>query len=393
MKFNLSLPTKVHFGKGSLVYLKEELSTYKKVLLVYGGGSIKRNGIYDDIIKLLNELKIDFFEYSGIEPNPKSINVEEASLICQDKGIDFILAVGGGSVIDAAKAIALKSKNMDIDFWKALKDAQIITKALPIGTISTISGTGSETNCGFGIINTKSKEKLGYFSFLSYPKFAILDPTYTRSVPKNHTRSGIIDIIAHLFEQYFTSLDDSDVLIDHMLTRIEDLIKRSMTAGKSLLEDLEDYKLREEIMYYAHIALNTEIAFKVNRGDWSSHLLESALNGVYNTPHGDGLGIIFPHWMEYAATKRVDRLKRMAINIFSVNSEGSDEEISKKGILAFKEYLELIEAPRSLSDININNFDLDLILETFKRGHDKVGSYIVLGTKEVEEIFYNISKG
>lgn len=387
MKFNQNLPTRVYFGRESIENIKKELTPYSKVMLLYGGGSIKRNGLYDEVCGILTALKKEYVEYGGIEPNPRYESVEKASRVCIEEGVDLILAVGGGSAIDAAKGIALKSKHPEIDFWDLMRNPRYLRGAIHIGTILTLAATGSETNCGFVLTNTREREKLGHGNPDVYPKFAIMDPEYTMTVPEVHTRNGVVDTIAHLLEQYFTPKDDEDVLTDHMLTRIEELIKRTMTVGPKLLGDLTNYSYREELMYYAYMGLNGEIGGKVDRGDWASHGLEHALSAVYDIAHGAGLSIVFPEWMSYVTEIRPERVKRMAVNIFGIEDAGEDILTAREGVKALRAYFESIGAPVTLREEGIPELDMEGVLHAAFARDSEIGRYVVLDREAVSKIF------
>jgi len=387
MNFNLNLPTRVFFGQGSIKNMEKELKGYNKVMVLYGGGSIKRNGLYDEVAELLKSAGKEFVEFGGIEPNPRYKSIRAASEVCVEEGVDLILAVGGGSVIDAAKAIALRSCHMDIDFWDLMKNPRYLDRAVSVGTILTLAATGSETNCGFVITNLEREEKLGHGNPNCYPKFAIMDPSYTKSVPKNHTRNGVVDTIAHLLEQHFTPLDDTDILTDLMLGRIEKLVKNTITVGPKLLSDLDNYSYREELMYYAYMGLNGEIAGKVERGDWASHGIEHALSAVYDIAHGAGLSIVFPHWMDYVVERKPERVKRMAVNIFGVEDIGDDLAVAKEGIAKLREYLKSIDAPITPREEGIVDLDIERVMHAAFARDSVLGQYVNLGQEEVRAIF------
>ncbi len=387
MNFNLNLPTRVYFGQGSIKNMESELKDYRKVMLLYGGGSIKRNGLYDEVVELLKREGKEFVEFGGIEPNPRYRSILAASEVCVAEGVDLILAVGGGSVIDAAKAVALRSRHMEIDFWDLMRNPRYLEGAISVGTILTLAATGSETNCGFVLTNLEREEKLGHGNPNVYPKFAIMDPEYTKSVPRTHTRNGIVDTIAHLLEQYFTPLSDQDVLTNLMLERIERLIKNTMAVGLKLLADLNNYSYREELMYYAYMGLNGEIAAKVKRGDWASHGIEHALSAVYDIAHGAGLSIVFPHWMDYVVERKPERVKRMAVNIFGVEDMGSDLATAREGIERFREYLRKIEAPLTPRDEGIGQLDIDKVMHAAFARDSVLGHYVNLEKEDVKAIF------
>lgn len=242
-------PTKIFFGKGSITNLSAEINCYKNILITYGGGSIKKNGIYDDVIKILKSKGKNICELSGITPNPRLDKVYEGINICKENNIDFILAIGGGSTIDCSKAIAMGAKN-DIDVWEFYQKKSVPQNILPIGVILTISATGSEMNPSSVITNWKTNEKLSTAS--EYPKFSILDPTYTYTVPRNQLIYGAIDTLSHLFEQYF-SLPDKENLTDSLC---EATIKTVIKNLDIALKNPKDYNARANLMWCSTMALN-----------------------------------------------------------------------------------------------------------------------------------------
>lgn len=242
-------PTKIFFGKGSISNLSTEIDLYKNILVTYGGSSIKKNGIYDEAISILKSKEKNVYELSGITPNPRLDKVYEGIKICKDNNIDFILAIGGGSVIDCSKAIAMGAET-DIDVWDFYTKKETPKKTLPLGVILTISATGSEMNPSSVITNWETKEKLGTTS--QNPKFSILDPTYTYTVPKNQMIYGSIDILAHLFEQYFSRPDEENLTDSLCETAIKTVIKNLDIA----LKNPQDYNSRANLMWCSTMALN-----------------------------------------------------------------------------------------------------------------------------------------
>ena len=294
--FIFSNPTKLLFGKGQIDLLPKEVSRYgKKILLVYGGGSIKRNGIYDQVMEKLAEIDADVFELPGVEPNPRLSTVQKGIEICKREGIDFLLAVGGGSTIDCTKAIAIGAKT-DIDVWDIIMKKESASDALPLGTILTLAATGSEMNAGSVITNWEIKEKHGWGSPLVYPKFSILDPTYTFSVPKDQTIYGIVDIMSHVFEHYF-HLTSNTPMQDRFC---ESILQTVIETAPKLLEEPENYEYREVMMLSGTYALNGMVSVGL-RGDWATHNLEHAVSAVHDIPHGGGLAYLIPKLDETCA--------------------------------------------------------------------------------------------
>ncbi|HEK9102291.1 iron-containing alcohol dehydrogenase [Bacillus pfraonensis] len=352
-------PTKLIFGQGQLEQLKTEIPQYgKKVLLVYGGGSIKRNGIYDNVIAILKEIDAEIFELTGVEPNPRLSTVNKGIRMCKENDIQFILAVGGGSVIDCTKAIAAGSK-YDGDVWDIVTKKAFANEALPFGTVLTLAATGSEMNAGSVITNWETNEKYGWGSPVTFPQFSILDPAHTASVPRNQTIYGMVDIMSHVLEQYFHQ-DTNTELQDRYC---ESILKTVIETAPKLLNDLESYEHRETILYCGTMALNGILAMGV-RGDWATHNIEHAVSAVYDIPHGGGLAILFPNWMKHVLDENVDRFKQFAVRVFHVEADGkADKEIALEGIEALRSFWTSIEAPSRLADYEIGEAKIDVMAE------------------------------
>ncbi|MFC5466965.1 iron-containing alcohol dehydrogenase [Lederbergia graminis] len=348
-------PTKLIFGKGQLEQLKTEIPPYgKKILLVYGGGSIKRNGLYDQVKEILQEIGADVFELAGVEPNPRLSTVHKGVQICKEEGIEFLLAVGGGSVIDCTKAIAAGAK-YDGDAWDFIIKKASVTDALPFGTVLTLAATGSEMNSGSVITNWETKEKHGWGSPYTFPKFSILDPVNTFTVPKDQTVYGIVDMMSHVFEHYFHLTENTDFQ-DRMC---ESLLITVMETAPKLLADLENYEHRATILYCGTMALNGILNMGY-RGDWASHNIEHAVSAVYDIPHGGGLAILFPNWMKHNLHVKPSRFKQLAIRVFGVDANGkTDEEIGLEGIEKLREFWNSIGAPSRLADYDIDDSRLE----------------------------------
>jgi alcohol dehydrogenase YqhD (iron-dependent ADH family) len=352
-------PTKLIFGKGQLEELKNEIPSYgKNILLVYGGGSIKRNGVYDEIVTILRELNVKWVELSGVEPNPRLSTVQKGIDICKQENIEFLLAVGGGSVIDCTKAIAAGVK-YDGNPWDFISRKVKVNEALPFGTVLTLAATGSEMNANSVITNWETKEKYGWNSPAVFPQFSILDPTYTMTVPKDHTIYGIVDMMAHVLEQYFHHVPNTP-LQDQMG---EAVLRTVMEAAPKLVNDLQNYELRETILYCGTIALNGFLQMGL-RGDWATHNIEHAVSAVYDIPHAGGLAILFPNWMKYVLDENVTRFKQLAIRVFNVYPEGKgDREIALEGIEKLRAFWSSLGAPSRLADYGIGEESLELIAD------------------------------
>ncbi|MGA4718947.1 iron-containing alcohol dehydrogenase [Fictibacillus nanhaiensis] len=352
-------PTRLVFGKNQIQTLKDELGKFgKKVLVVYGGGSIKRNGLFDEVMNELKKMDAEVSELSGVEPNPRVSTVRKGVEICKEKGIDVLLAVGGGSVIDCTKAIAAGAK-YDGDVWDIITLKAQVEDALPFGTVLTLAATGSEMNSGSVITNWETQEKYGWGSPLVFPKFSILDPTYTFSVPKDQTIYGMVDMMSHVFEQYFHNATNTP-LQDRFA---ESILLTVMETAPKLLDDLENYELRETILYNGTMALNGTLQMGV-RGDWGSHNIEHAVSAVYDIPHAGGLAILFPNWMRHNVDTNVARFKQLAVRVFNVETEGkSDKEVALEGIDRLSAFWTSLGAPNALKDYDIDDSKLELIAD------------------------------
>jgi alcohol dehydrogenase len=352
-------PTKLIFGKGQITELKTEIPQYgTKVLLVYGGGSIKRNGLYDQVMSILKEMSLEVFELAGVEPNPRISTARQGIQICKDEEIDFILAVGGGSVIDCTKLIAAGAK-YDGDAWDLVVKKAFATEALPFGTILTLAATGSEMNAGSVITNWETKEKYGWGSPVTFPKFSILDPVNTFTVPKDQTIYGMVDMMSHVFEQYFHQVENTP-LQDRLC---ESTLQTVMEVAPKLVNNLENYELRETVLYSGTIALNGMLQMGY-RGDWATHNIEHAVSAVYDIPHGGGLAILFPNWMKHNLNVNPTRFKQLAVRVFDVDPTGkTDEQVGLEGIEKLRAFWSSIGAPSRLADYQIDDSQIEIMAD------------------------------
>jgi len=377
-------PTRLYFGKGMLDRLVAEIPQYgSSVLLVYGGGSIKKTGLYDNVLELLRGLRADVRELGGVEPNPRLSTVHKGVDLCKTEGIQFILAVGGGSVIDCAKAIAVGAK-YDGDVWDVISRKATASGGLPLGTVLTLAATGSEMNANSVITNWETKEKLGWSSPYAYPKFSILDPEFTFTVPRDQTVYGVVDIMSHVFEQYFHR--DANTPVQDGFA--ETLLRTVIDAAPKLLERPDSYELRETVLYSGTMALNGTLSMGV-RGDWATHNIEHAVSAVYDIPHGGGLAILFPNWMEYMLEKGdgAARLRQMATNVFGVDATGrSDEDVAAEGIRALRAFWTSIGAPSRLADYSIGEEHLDAMADKAMR-FGPFGQFKQLNREDVLAIY------
>ncbi|WP_050183056.1 iron-containing alcohol dehydrogenase [Domibacillus robiginosus] len=350
-------PVKWIFGKETVTQLRDNVASFgENILLVYGGGSIKKSGLYDEVIEQLQGFNIT--ELSGVEPNPRLSTVKRGAELCRANDVSFILAVGGGSVIDCTKAIAAAAK-FDGDPWDFITRKAAVEDALPFGTILTHAATASEMNSGSVITNWDTNEKLGWGSPHTFPKFSICDPKWTLTVPRDQTVYGIVDMMSHMLEQYFHNAEQTDVQ-DRL---IEGTMKTLVEKAPALMNNLQDEKLRETVMFAGTLGLNGMLQMGY-RGDWATHNIEHAVSAVYDIPHGGGLAILFPNWMKHNIDVKPERFKQLAVRVFDVEPEGkSDREIGLEGIEALRAFWTSIEAPSRLSDYDIDDSRLEEMAE------------------------------
>ncbi|MGZ4106979.1 MAG: iron-containing alcohol dehydrogenase [Tumebacillaceae bacterium] len=352
--------TKLIFGKGQLEALRTELPQYgaSKVLVVYGGGSIKRSGLYDNVMSILNEMGLSVFEMSGVEPNPRLTTAQRGVDICKTEGIDFLLAVGGGSVIDCTKAIAAGAK-YEGDVWEIIKDKVPFTEALPIGTVLTLAATGSEMNDVSVITKWDTQEKVGWGSPLVFPKFSILDPVNTFTVPLDQTVYGMVDMMSHTLEQYMSHT--KEVPLQERFC--ESILQTVIETAPKLVADLQNYDYRATIMLCGTMAFNGTLDLGIE-GDWGNHRIEHAISAVHDIPHGGGLAILFPNWMKYSIDENVQKFYQLATRVFHVDPTGKTErEVGLEGIERLRAFWNSIGAPSRLSDYGIGEDSIELMAE------------------------------
>ncbi len=343
-------PVRVHFGKGALSALKGELEKFgRKVLLVYGGGSIKRTGLYDRICAVLRDAGKEIFELSGVMPNPRTEKVYEGIEICKREGIDLLLAVGGGSTIDCSKAVAVGAKT-DRDFWQAFfKDWEEAEDAIPLGVVLTLPATGSEMDKSSVVTNMATHEKNGYDSELTFPRFAILDPTLTYTLPKHQMINGVVDTISHLYELYI-SPPDEECLTDALA---EAALRTEIQAARVAVRDPENYDARANMMWTSSFAL----CGMLNNGketDWASHCIEHPISALFDVAHGAGLAVVHPAYLDYICLDALPRLRRLAVNVWGVDPQGkTDEQVAREGIRATRDFFHELGAPVTLAELKV----------------------------------------
>lgn len=381
--FTYCNPTKLYFGKESIKGLNKELPKYgKNVLLVYGGGSIKKSGIYDEIVKILKENGKEIFEDAGVMPNPTVEKLNEGVDIARKSKADFILAVGGGSVCDYAKAVSV-SVNCKEDAWEKyyirFEDVDKETKIIPIGCVLTMVGTGSEMNGGSVITNHSQKLKIGHvFGENVFPKFSILNPEYTFTLPKYQMVSGIYDIMSHILEQYFSGTDDNTS--DYIM---EGLLKSLIHSAEIAIENPKDYEARSNIMWTATWALNTLVA-KGKTQDWEVHMLGQSVGAHTDATHGMTLAAVSMPYYRYILPYGLAKFKRYAINVWNVNGENkSDKEIAEEGLAKMEDWMKKIGLVMNITELGAKEEMLDGMV---KSSLIMEGGYKVLNKDDIKAI-------
>ena len=375
--FRFQLPTEIFFGKEAMSNLPN-LVKGKKVLLTYGFGSIKKMGLYDEVVNVLQKECPVFAELSGIAPNPKVSSVREGVKIIKEKGLDFILAVGGGSVIDGSKCIA-RAVYYDGDPWQMIKDGATVENAVPLGCILTLSATGTETNMNAVISNDETSEKIPSYSLKQIPKFAILNPEYTYSVDAFQTAAGTVDIMAHVFEQYFSANSDAMVADQFAIG----ILKTCMKYAPVGLMKPDNYVARANLMWSSTMALNGLLsAGKMT--DWASHQIEHGVSAISDITHGVGLAIIFPAWMNYVISKGADVEKFEILGKELFGLVGSD--LASRFVLMLGQFFASIGMPAKLSQVGIKKEDLPLMAERTMLGRSSIGGFMKLNQEDVLNI-------
>ena len=387
--FEFYSPTRVIFGKGTEQRVGALVREYggTRVLVVYGGKSAVRSGVLDRAEKSLAEADLSSWTLGGVVPNPHLDKVYEGIRIGRENGIDFLLAVGGGSVIDTAKAIAI-GVPYDGDFWDFFS-GKVPEQALPVGTVLTIAASGSEGSPDSIITNEKTLEKNGAEADCLRPCFSVLDPALTESLPAYQTACGITDIMAHTFERYFTNTPDVEVT-DRML---EGVLLAMLHEGRRVMEDPHNYEARANIMW-AGMVCHNDIMGVGRQQDWNSHHLEHVLSAKYDCAHGAGLAVIMPAWMRYCAEHGGEkRLAQMAVRVFGCQMDFDDpKRTALEGIEAFRAFLHSIGMPLTFAEIGADPADIPELVEMNRIGDGKTGGYIGLDRQAHFDI-YNLAAG
>lgn len=388
--FSFYSPTEFVFGKdteneaGSLV----KLHGGNKVLIHYGGGSVVRSGLLDRVKASLEKEGIPFVELGGVKPNPRDTLVYEGIELCKKEGVDFILAVGGGSVIDSAKAIAV-GVPYEGDFWDFYIGKAVIGAAIPVATVLTIAAAGSEGSGDSVITKEDGMWKRGAGSRYMRPKFSIMNPELTCTLPAYQTACGVTDIMAHVFERYFTNTKNVEIT-DKLC---EAVLSTMVNEAPKVIANPNDYEARANIMWAGTVAHNGIVGVGREQ-DWNSHGIEHELSGLYDCAHGAGLAVVMPAWMEFVMSHDVMRFAELAVNVFNVPANFMNiEETAKEGIKALRRFFKSIGMPINFEELGAKAEDIPVLVEKFGLGEaGKTGGFVHLSSKDVAEILTIASK-
>lgn len=380
--FEFYNPTKIIFGKNTIRYLGKEIDQFgiKRVLLIYGRNSIFKCGAYEQVVTSLKKYGIEFIEFGGIKPNPLLSQVNAAIKIARNEKVEAILGVGGGSVIDSAKVVAAGVFYKG-DIWEVFEGEGTIEKALPVFTVLTISGTGTEMDPWAVITHDTEKKKWPFPYFpTSFPKVSIIDPMLQFTLPKEQTVYGAIDAMSHVFEYYFNNKLEANIT-DEIA---EAILRNIMTNVRVAIKEPENYSSRAELAWSSTLALNGLLSCGRGEGDWSSHTIEHTLSALYDIAHGAGLAIITPAWMKYIYKEALERFVRFAERVFNI-IEGDKEEKAIKGIEALQSFYREIGAPISLREAEIPEKDIPKIVENASL-RTPIGTLKKLNKEDIERI-------
>jgi len=384
--FTFYSPTYFVFGKEQENQVGYYVKRFggSKVLIHYGGGSAKKSGLIDRVEASLDKEGIEYVELGGVLPNPRSGLVYEGIELCKKEGVDFILAVGGGSTIDSSKAIAAGVK-YDGDFWDFYEKGIPVENALKVGTILTIAAAGSEGSADTVITKEEGMLKRGASGEALRPAFSILNPELTQTLPAYQTACGITDIMAHVFERYFTNTTDVEVT-DRLC---EALLLTMIKEAPKVIANPNDYEARANIMWAGMVAHNNIVGVGREQ-DWSSHGIEHELSALYDVPHGAGLAVIFPAWMKYVMKHDIARFAQVAVRVWNVEMDFANPEITAaEGIKRFEEFLTSIGMPINFEQLGAKEEDIPYMVETIGLGDQgTMGSFVKLSNEDVEKIYH-----
>ena len=386
--FTYFAPTKVVFGKGAEGQVgklcKEQGAT--KVLVHFGGGSAKRSGLLDRVCAALEEEGLPYVMLGGVVPNPRLSLVYEGIELCRREGVDFLLAVGGGSVIDSSKAIGYGLAN-DFDVWELFDKKRAAAGCAPVGAVLTIAAAGSEMSDSTVITKDEGELKRGYNSNYCRCKFAVLNPELTYTLPEYQTACGVTDIMMHIMERYFVNVETMTVTD----TMAEAVIRDVLRYGKAALEDPRDYRARAEIMWAGSLAHNGLLCAGGPNGDWASHQIEMELSGMFGVAHGAGLAAIWGSWARYVLDAKPQRFAQFAHRIFDLPQTGDPTADGLRGVEAMEDYFRSIRMPVNLRELDVGELTEDQIDELAEKctyfGRRTIGQFKVLGKEDIKAIY------
>jgi alcohol dehydrogenase YqhD (iron-dependent ADH family) len=381
--FIYDIPTKVYFGENQLGNLGAELSKYgKKVLMTYGGGSIRKIGLYDKIVEEISKAGLELYELSGIDPNPRVSSVNAGADICKKEDIDVLLAVGGGSVLDCTKYIGAAAY-YDGDAWDILLQKVNVDKCLPVITVLTLAATGSEMDAGGVISNPETKDKIGLIFPVMQPKVSFLDPTVTYTVNKFQTACGAADMLNHIMEVYF-NMDQDLYMLDCVM---EGLMKTIIKYAPIAMEKPDNYEARANLMWTSTWAINGFVNGG-KRQAWSCHPMEHEISAIYDITHGLGLAILTPRWMEYTLNENTaSKFYQFGVNVFGIDASLPHMEVAKKSIEMVKDFLfGTLGLQSTLSEIGIDDSNFEIMANKAVKGGTMYG-FQPLAAKDIENIF------
>ncbi len=382
--FTFYSPTYFVFGKGTENDAGQYVRRFggTKVLIHYGGGSVVRSGLLDRVKESLKKEDIEFVELGGVKPNPRSGLVYEGIELCRKEAVDFILAVGGGSSIDSSKAIAAGVR-YDGDFWD-FYEGKPIKEALPVGTVLTIAAAGSEGSGDSVITKEEGMLKRGAGGEALRPTFSILNPELTQTLPSYQTACGATDIMAHVFERYFTNTKEVEIT-DRLC---EAVLLTMVKEVPRVIEDSNNYEARANIMWAGMVAHNNLVGVGRDQ-DWSSHGIEHELSALYDVAHGAGLAVVFPAWMTYVMKQDINRFAQIAVRVWGCEMNfANPEETAKEGITRFKQFLKSIGMPITFEELGAKEEDIPFMVKTLGLGDEgTMGSFVSLNSMAVEQIY------
>jgi len=382
--FQFYSPTEFIFGKETEAQAGEMVKKYggKKVLLHYGGKSAANSGLLDKVKESLEDSKIEYVELGGVKPNPRDTLIYRGIDICRKEGVDFILSVGGGSCIDSAKAIAL-GVTYDGDFWDFYGSGKVVQKALPIGTILTIAAAGSEGSGASVVTKEDGWLKRDVSSDLLRPKFSILNPELTCSLPPYQTACGATDIMAHVFERYFTNTKEVEIT-DRLC---EAVLMTMIKETPRVIADPGNYEARANIMWAGTVAHNDIVGVGRSQ-DWNSHAIEHELSALYDVAHGAGLAVIMPAWMEFVYKHDIMRFAQAAVRIWGCEMNFINPELTAlEGIQCFRSFLSYIGMPINFEELGAREEDIPKLVEKMGIGNGRTGGFVQLSSNDIIEIY------